>query len=714
MRIVRPVAAVFAGITDLHGCGAVETASAATNETMMHDRSIVDESVAPRQAAAPTTLVSGMMWRWVLEIVAGMRRSSALTLCLCLFAATTAASGQPRRAIPAEPRIAPVVSAADVGRVPTRVAQAGHPAPSATSSNVWSVRASVSADDADAAPLPPQVAADPTTQSLDGGAPWEEIPAGFVPWWRQRALQSLRAAPHVQQVDLDALIISALAYSPRVRAVSEDVLIQETAVVEAQASFDVRAFAESKFFRKSEPIGNVLETGGPPRLREEDFAFSAGLRKKTPLGGSWEVSQEIGMLNSNSRFFSPEQQGNSALSLSFDQPLLNGFGKAYNTSLIILADLDTSVAMDETTAALEQQLAQIAEAYWELYLQRSVLVQKRQHLERARVVLVALEQRRDIDALESQIVRAQAAVAARQAELVRSAANIRNIEARVRALTNAPDLQANPQAELIPQDPPETVRVDFSLRDALVTALQHRPEIDAASHEIRAASVRLNMSKNELLPALDLVLETYVMGLDTDYDISQAWTDQFSVGEPSYSAGLLFEVPLQRRAAKARLQRRCLELRQVTERFDETIQVLSAEVEIAVRDVAATYQEMVGKYRAMLAAQSEVDYSYQRWQVMAGEDRSASLLLEDLLDAQDRLVIEEYGFALAQRNYTVSQTQLKRATGTLLRQEGIEPVRFCQGGLPQLQFQKNPALVTPAEVLPATEPRVSRTPTQLR
>ena len=406
-------------------------------------------------------------------------------------------------------------------------------------------RASVSTDDEEPIPPPPQAATDASGQP--DGVLLEEIPPGFVPWWRQPALQSLRGTQAVHPVDLDALIISALAYSPRVRAVSEDVLIQETAVVEAQADFDVHAFSESKFFRKSEPIGNVLETGGLPRLREEDFAFSAGLRKRTPLGGSWEVAQEIGMLNSNSRFFTPEQQGNSRLSLSFDQPLLNGFGRTYNTSLIILAELDTTVAIDQTTAALEQQMTQIAEAYWELYLQRSVLVQKRQHLERRRMVLVELEQRRDIDALESQIVRAQAAVAARQAELVRSAANIRNIEARMRALTNAPDLQANAQAELIPLDPPQTVRVDVSLQDALVTALQHRPEIDAASHEIRAASIRLNMSKNELLPALDLVLETYVMGLDTDYDISQAWTDQFSVGEPSYSAGLMFEVPLQRR-----------------------------------------------------------------------------------------------------------------------------------------------------------------------
>jgi outer membrane protein TolC len=539
-------------------------------------------------------------------------------------------------------------------------------------------------------------------------APRQELPAGFKPWWRPLAIRALRAAPDQQVVDLDALIISALAYSPRVRAVSEDVLIQETAVLEAAADFDIRAFSESKFFRKSEPIGNILETGGPPRLREEDWGFSAGVRKRTPLGGSFELAQRIGIHDSNSGFFVPPQQGNARMVLSYNQPLLNGFGRVYNRSLIVLAEFDTAIAVDETSAALQQHLLTVAEAYWELYLQRCALVQRFQHLERARVILDELERRRDIDALESQIVRARAAVAARQAELVRAAANIQNTEALIRALTNAPELLANPQAELIPTDHPASVHVDVNLQDAIVTALQHRPEIDAAAQEIRAASIRLNMSRNELLPALDVVLETYVMGLDADYDIGQSFADQFGAGEPSYTAGLVFEVPLHRRAAKARLQRRGLELRRLTAQYEDSVQMLLADVEVVVRDVHATHEEMVGKYQAMMAAQAEVEYATRRWLLLGGEDRSASLLLEDLLAAQDRLVVEEFGFALAQRDFTISQTLLKRATGTLLAQEGIEPIRTCQGGLPQLQFEKRPLPALPAEVLPAPEPRTAR------
>lgn len=526
-----------------------------------------------------------------------------------------------------------------------------------------------------------------------------ELPAGYAPWWRPLVARPLRAAPDQHLVDLDALVISALAFSPRVRAVSEDVLIQETAVLEAVADFDIRAFSESKFFRKSEPIGNILETGGLPRLREGDWGFSAGVRKRTPLGGSFELAQRIGIHDSNSLFFLPPHQGNARMVLSYNQPLLNGFGRVYNRSLIVLAEFDSSIAMDQTSAALQQHLLTVAEAYWELYLQRCVLVQRYQHLERARAVLEELERRREIDTLESQLVRARAAVATRQAELARAAANIQNSEARLRALTNAPELLADPQAELIPSEHPASVRVNIDLQDAVVTALQHRPEIDIAAQQVRAAGVRLNMSRNELLPALDVVLETYVMGLDADYDIAQSFADQFSQGEPSYTAGLVFEMPLQRRAAKARLQRRSLELRQLTAQYEDTVQMLLADVEVVVRDVEATHDEMVGKYLAMMAAQAEVEYATRRWLLLGGEERSASLLLEDLLAAQDRLAAEEFGFAQAQRNFTISQTQLKRATGTLLIQEGIEPVRVCHGGLPQLQFEKRSQPARPFEVL---------------
>ncbi|HEX9853561.1 MAG TPA: TolC family protein [Woeseiaceae bacterium] len=253
---------------------------------------------------------------------------------------------------------------------------------------------------------------------------------------------------------------------------------------------------------------------------------------------------------------------------------------------------------------------------------------------------------------------------------------------------NSPTLLANRDVEIVPLQAPLGRYVNVDLQDALVTALKNRPEIDEAMQEIQAAGVRLDMAQNELLPVLDLVLETYVTGLQGGFDIGQSFTDQFSVGEPGYTAGFVFEVPLHNRAASARLSRRRLELRQLSSQLQSTTEILKAEVEVAVREVNTAYGEMQGKYQAMSAAADDVDYLQRRWELLPGEDRAASFLLADLLDAQDRLMSEEFDFARSRFDYTLSLARLNKATGTLLQQEQIVPHQVDLHGLPEMMFDK--------------------------
>jgi outer membrane protein TolC len=207
-----------------------------------------------------------------------------------------------------------------------------------------------------------------------------------------------------------------------------------------------------------------------------------------------------------------------------------------------------------------------------------------------------------------------------------------------------------------------------------------------------AGRIRLDMSKNELLPALSAVVETYVSGLQGDSLIGQAIENQFTVGEPSYSAGLLFEVPLENRAARARLERRQREVCQLTQQFHALLETLSAEVEVAVREVDTTYNEIPAKSKAMAAAQTEVEYMTERWRLMSGEDRAASFLLEDLLTAQDRLAAAEYGMARAQVSHAVALADLKRAMGLLLQCEQLTPQQLHEGNIPQGAVDVTPPL----------------------
>ena len=499
------------------------------------------------------------------------------------------------------------------------------------------------------------------------------LPAGFTPWWQPDVMRPQRQEVAALPLELDALLIEALQFSPQLRAIRETDFIRSTAIVEAEAEFDVRAFMESKFVRSSDPVGDKLTTGGPPRFRDSTWYYLAGARRRTASGATMELSQRLGYRDNNSLFLSPTQQGNARLSLSFTQPLLNGAGRTYNQSRIVLAQLDTRAARDEVTLGLQNHLVEVTQAYWDLYLRRAVLRQKQHHHGRGRDILTRLEDRRHLDSSRSQILAAQAAVEVRYADLNRAMMAIRNAESRIRTLVSAPALFAQGQQEFIPVTRVASEWVDVSLRDALATALYHRADIDRAIQQTQMAGVRLNMSAKEVLPVLNLVLETYVAGLEGRSNIGQAWQNQFSVGEPGYTAGLLFEVPLYNRAARVRLERRQAEMRQVTSELQAVVNSTMLEVEIAGRAVRTAYRDIQSNYHSMTAAQAEVDYLQDRWMRLPGDDRSASFLLEDLLRAQDRLAATELSFAEAQVAYTMAQVRLKQAMGVLLAEEDLQP-----------------------------------------
>ena len=485
-------------------------------------------------------------------------------------------------------------------------------------------------------------------------------------WWEPRVVDRLRPNSQALFVDAQQLVLDALAHSLHVQALSQTAHIRAEDIIRAEAEFDPTAFIESKFADISNPVGNTLVTGGPNRLNEHDWNFDAGFRRKLLSGATVQLSQQMGHKNSNSVFFIPQDQGNARLTLSFNQPLLNGAGKAYNTSLIFLAQLNTQIASDEFNAELQEHLLEVNRTYWRLYMERVILLQKQRHLERAQEILEELESRLEIDALQSQIVRARAAVASREAELVRARFAVRNVESRLRTLINSPALAIQNSPEVIPQELPFRDQLEVEIPNAIQIALSNRPEIDEAMQRIHAATVRWNMSRNELMPALGLIVETYAAGLEGKSRVGRSLVEQFDTGAPSYTAGLLFEMPIYNRAASARLRQREMELRQVTLEFNNTVETLSAEVEVAVREVRAAYQEMLAKYSAMSASVAEVRYLRERWELLPGDDRSSSLLLEDILNAQERLMDEESTFVRAQVEYAKSLAGLRRATGTLM------------------------------------------------
>ncbi len=498
-------------------------------------------------------------------------------------------------------------------------------------------------------------------------SPGNLIPEDFRPWWEDLARQRYRERSERFETNVDALVLSALEHSPFVVSVSTDPLMRETFITEEWAEFDWRAFVESKYDDLSDPVGNLLTTGGSPRFRDNQWRANAGVKRKTSTGGEIRAQQRLGFQDNNSTFFVPKQQGTARLELSYTQPLLNGAGQCYNQSRIVLAAIDTDIVSEETARQLQDHLFRVTQTYWELYRARSQFLQKQKLLDSASTILETIEARREIDALQRQVLRAQSAVTSRRSAMARAETDIRNAESRLRLLVNDPRMLETTSLEYLPLEAPLSAYVDLAVTPSLQTALENRPDIHQAIHRVKATGVRLGVSRQDILPKLDLILSTYVAGLAGDSQLGQAYAQQFYVGEPGYTVGMLFEVPLGNRAAKAQYTRRELEMRKALADFRTSVETGLTEVELALREARTSYLELGSKFQAMLAAERESLYLLERWKLMPDDERSSILLLEDLLDSQERLASEEADFTNAQVGYVIALAQLKRVQGILLK-----------------------------------------------
>ncbi|MCA9053197.1 MAG: TolC family protein [Planctomycetaceae bacterium] len=546
----------------------------------------------------------------------------------------------------------------------------------------------------DAAAIQPDVASGPVVPS---GAPTElaalrerlstepliDVPIVSDGWWDQFIVEPLRSDVTTLPLTLEQTLVRTLHCSHQVRVFSELPLIRETAITEADAAFDWTAFLESRWRDLSDPVGSTLTAGpGVTRYQDHHYTFSGGVRKKTITGAQIEGRQDFGFQDTNSTFFVPDPQGTSRIALSFTQPLMRGRGEIYNTSLICLAGIDTEIARDEFMRQLQSHLLEVTRAYWALHLERGVLYQKLNSYRRALEVVQRLDLRRALDASETQVRAARAALTERRSELMRAEAAVRNAESRLRALVNDPEFGQFDTVELVPLDMPTCQLIPVDMHLSLGEAMMMRPEVSQSLKQIRAAAVRLQMADNELLPLLNLVAETYVAGLAGNGNVGVAWGNQFDQGQPGYSVGLQFEVPLGNRAAKARYQRRQVELRQLQSQYQVTLQTVGLEVEVAVREVETSQKELLAKAAAVEARKEQLSTLEQRWERLPQEDLTATLVLENILTAQDRLAEAEFGHLQSQVTYNLSLTNLKRATGSLLQHELVSIERYCQCGVP--------------------------------
>jgi len=486
-------------------------------------------------------------------------------------------------------------------------------------------------------------------------------------WWNRYLAGSILGRETVP-MSSNSLAVDTLRYSPTVELLAARPQAVRTSVTEEAARFDWSVFIESRWQDTTEPIGSSLTTGGPSIYRNHNLTNEAGLRKTNRLGGELSVGQLFGHQRSNSQFFVPQNQGATNLTIDYTQPLLRGAGRQVNESTIVLASLASDSADMEFVSQIQDTLADVNAGYWQLYLARATLLIERRLYHRATESLSVLQKREKVDASKEMISRAKLALASRKTRLINARRAVLDQQTYLRTVVNSPSLDNPSFHEFVPMELPAIMNAQLSVEDAFVTALHHRPEVTRTLKQIEAARVRHRVSENELLPELNLVLQTYAQGIRGEFDIQRAFQDQFNGAEPSYSAGLLFEVPIGRRAANARLTRRQIEIAELAAQFRVEIQRILYDVVVELRLLEATRRTLQTNQEALAAAAETLRLLETRHRLLSSEqDRNSSLRLQDILNSHVRVSDAEVAVVQSQVEHALATLRLRRALGVLVR-----------------------------------------------
>ena len=514
-------------------------------------------------------------------------------------------------------------------------------------------------------------------------------------WWAEDVATPTSETDRAEAISPEELLQFSLASSPKIRSVSQTPLIRELQVIESDADFDPVLFTRNLFEDRTDPVGNTLTTGGADFLRDHIFTSNSGFRRRTRTGADVEVSQRLGFQNSNSVFFVPQDQGTATLAINMSQPLLRGGGRYFNRIQILVAETVGGVAWDTLETELQDELRGILSQYWQLYLDRANFFQRRQSLNRGERILRMLESRRELDSLPSQIARARSAVESRRTAMANAWRDVKNTEVRIRRLAGDRTGLAGTAPEIVPSAEPIAVDLQVPLEKIIETSLQNRPEVREAMKRVRIAALQADMSSNELLPSLSLLMGAYVSGLEGDTGIERAFIEQFSNTTPGYSLGFDFEIPYRNRAAESRFSQSRIQLKQLQQDLQDTVLNVVAESQIAYRSVRTALATLESSRISIQAALQDLNQQVRRFETFAliegdlAEGQSPTTILNLLIDAQDRLLTAEGVYSRTMFDLQVAYIALSRAMGTLLQHSNVAWQTTHDGSVPDLRLYTN-------------------------
>ena len=441
-------------------------------------------------------------------------------------------------------------------------------------------------------------------------------------------------------------------------------------VARAEAVFDGEFFVEATYQNLDTPQPPGVIGGLSGDIQGRDIQFNTGIRKPLAYGTLFTLETDPRFQRQQPTFNAFDDFFTASIAATVEQPLLEGFGRDVNRAEIRLArnaTLDQRQALRRTLLTI---VADVHEAYWDLFFARSNLLIQQRLLERTVEDRDRLVQRRDFDVSPVRITEANSFVELRRSDVIRSRQRVRLASDALKNLINAPDLPVAGETLVLPADAPTRAPITFNLLELVSQALRLRPEMEQALLDISDTRIRLDVARNARLPELNAFFTVALNGLD-DSNLEDVYEDDiFELDYIDYIVGLSFEQALGNRGDTAAFRRRSLEREQATTAYRRRAQATVLEVKTALRNIITAY-ELIGASRASRRAAADSLRAIEA-QEEAGVALTPEFLLDLKLATQQRLADAESAEVEAIADYNTAIAELFEASGTLLDRHGVD------------------------------------------
>ncbi len=474
-------------------------------------------------------------------------------------------------------------------------------------------------------------------------------------------------------VSLERAVRSAVENNLEVQFARLAPAIVQSQIVAAEAAFDWTFFSNLQWTNQDQMRPSQASSGFPIGTgldQRQIVESSTGLRRQLTSGGRLTVQQDLIYTDfaTPGQSFTPDPATTLTVSAQIDQPLLRNFG-----SDVALAQVRLSRNAERNTVAdLRRDLIRLTNdterAYWELVRAHHDVAILLRLLERGEQVrdMLRIRQEEGLDARPANVAEAIARVERRKSDVIAAQVTLRQASNRLKVLMNDPDLTVGSEVLVLPVDQPIDAPMEFSLLEALSTALSQRPEIEQAVISIDDTSIRQVVAANQRLPQLDMRGQIRFHAMDDDLSVYDSVFDGKFV---DYIVGLFFEQPIGNRAAEAGFRQRRLERMQAVISYRNTVQGIVREVKDALDSVTLYYQ-LIAQTRLSRIASAESLRALQVENELLTGLTAERLALE--LNQQESLAAAERAEMEALTNFNASISQYHAAVGTNLERNRIE------------------------------------------